>query len=304
MPAVNRVSLMLMPARRVALLGANGSGKSTVARLANALLLPTEGSVTLRADVAADAAAAGAGDAAAAGAGDAAAAKAVEDDASAIAVGAVLRELRSKVALVMQDPDQQIVASTVFSEVAFGPQNLGLPADEIHQRVAEALCGVGLSGFEQRDPNALSGGEKQRLVIAGALAMRPRFLVLDEPSSMLDAVARAEVLAAVAAQQQRGCGILQITHDLDEALEADTVLILEAGQLVFSGSPKQLLNRSRREPDWLVALGLALPAGLAEELRRPDTMRWEVAAGAAGGRPRETPPPPPPPPPGAGGPPP
>ncbi|MCL1891624.1 MAG: energy-coupling factor transporter ATPase [Coriobacteriia bacterium] len=220
--ALDEVSLDVALGKRVALLGANGSGKSTLARLANGLLLPEAGTVQV-------------------------------DEFSSLDFSNI-RALRQRCGVVAQDPDTQIVCTTVFDEVAFGPQNLKLDVAEIYERVEKSLAAVGLEGLRERDPNTLSGGEKQRLVIAGVLAMQPRYVVFDEPTSMLDAQGRAEVLAAIRDLQATGHGILHITHNLDEALEADEIAVLEAGRLIFSQSRKEfeqradLMERFRVEP--------------------------------------------------------
>ena len=168
------------------------------------------------------------------------------------------------VGIVFQHPDDQIVATTVEDEVAFGPENLGLARDEIRSRVDDALSAVGLSGLEHREPHLLSGGQKQRLAIAGALAMRPAFLVLDEPTSMLDPCGRADVLAVVARLRSTGHGILHITHNLSDVARADRAVVLDGGELVFSGTPEELFGRAKL----LVASGLDLPpvAVLVQEL--------------------------------------
>ncbi|MDR1016841.1 MAG: ATP-binding cassette domain-containing protein [Coriobacteriales bacterium] len=210
-PAVIDISFELKCGERLCLTGSNGSGKSTLARLANGLYLPQDGSVWVDGE-------------------------AMEDSAAA-------QRLRPRVGVVGQNPDVQIVSTTVFDEVAFGLQNLRLPAERIYQRVPEALATLGLGGFEGRDPNTLSGGEKQRLIIAAFLAMRPRYMVFDEPTSMLDSDGRGEVLAAMSELQEQGCGILHITHDPAEAALGDAVLHLEQGRAVgtpHSVSPKIL----------------------------------------------------------------
>ena len=199
--ALSDVSFTIERAQRVAILGANGSGKSTLARLANGLLLPTDGTVCVNGMPTSD--------------------------------GETLRALRQSCGVVMQNPDTQIVSTTVFDEVAFGPQNLGLPVDEIHARVELALEAVGLGSKRARDPNSLSGGEKQRLVIAGVCAMQPDFVVFDEPTSMLDRKGRAEVLSVIKDLQRTDHGILYITHRLEEALDADMVLVLDEGCVLF-----------------------------------------------------------------------
>jgi energy-coupling factor transport system ATP-binding protein len=208
--ALANVSFSLMPGEYVVLLGSNGSGKSTLARLANGLLLPEEGTVRV--------------------------------DELTTSERTTIRTLRSRVGVIAQDPDNQIVSTTVLDEVAFGPENLGLTREEIIERVNGALTALGLAGLEERDPNTLSGGEKQRLIIAGILAMNPNYLVLDEPTSMLDRVGRAEVRNAMRLLHSRGHGVLHITHDLSFAREADRVLVLQGGKLVFAGSPAMLLN--------------------------------------------------------------
>jgi energy-coupling factor transport system ATP-binding protein len=224
--ALADVTFSVVPGEHVVLLGSNGSGKSTLARLANGLLLPEEGHVSV--------------------------------DGLSTSEKATIRTLRSQVGVIAQDPDNQIVSTTVLDEVAFGPENLGLKREEIIERVTSALQALGLTGFEERDPNTLSGGEKQRLVIAGMLAMDPTYLVLDEPTSMLDRTGRAEVRNAIRSLHGRGHGILHITHDLSFAREADKVLVLQDGKLVFAGHPHTLLNSE----ELLVAYGLKAPLSI------------------------------------------
>jgi energy-coupling factor transporter ATP-binding protein EcfA2 len=192
------------------LLGANGCGKSTLARLACGLLQPASGRVTV--------------------------------DGLDTSDEVSLREVRTRVGLVMQDPTSQIVSSSVSDEIAFGPENLGLACDELAARVQEAVAAVGLAGRERREPHTLSGGEQQRLAIAGAFAMHPTYLVLDEPTAMLDSAGRAEVLAVLDRLRERGCGMLHITHDADEALRADRILVLSGGRIIFDGTPDELLS--------------------------------------------------------------
>jgi energy-coupling factor transporter ATPase len=224
--ALNGVSLMIEAGETVAVLGANGSGKSTLARLANGLSLPDEGQVTV--------------------------------DGMRTDDPDLMYEVRSSVGLVFQHPDDQIVATSVEDDVAFGPENLGLPRPEIRRRVDAAVDAVGLRGLESREPHQLSGGQKQRLAIAGALAMQPRYLVLDEPTSMLDPRGREEVLAVIAALRAAGHGVLLITHDLAETALANRAVVLQAGEVVFEGSPEELLGSSTLA-DW----ALELPAGAA-----------------------------------------
>jgi len=218
----------------VALLGANGSGKSTLVRLSNGILVPSAGIVRVDGI-------------------------STDDDER-------IWDVRSRVGVVFQDPDNQIVGTVVEEEVAFGPENLGVGRDELRSRVDEALTAVGLTGLERREPHLLSGGQKQRLAIAGALAMRPEYLVLDEPTSMLDPAGRADVLAIIDRLRVSGTGILHVTHHLADALAADRVLVLDKGRLVFQGLPDELVSGTLD----LTALGLYLPAAMrfADELRR------------------------------------
>ncbi|MCL2882662.1 MAG: energy-coupling factor transporter ATPase [Coriobacteriia bacterium] len=221
--AVDGVSLQLEPGEYVALLGANGSGKSTLLKALQGLIDLDGGQVRIEgADPFADA-----------------------DTLVA----------RQKVGYVQQRPDDQIVATSVEDDVAFGPENLGLPREELRRRVTEALAAVGLSGFEAREPHTLSGGQKQRLVIAGALALHPSYLLLDEPTSQLDPQARDEVLGILDAQVARGCGVLHVTHDLAEARRTNRILVLHEGKLVFSGAYAELVARP---PEELNAWGVEL----------------------------------------------
>ncbi len=150
-------------------------------------------------------------------------------------------EVRSAVGMVFQHPDDQIVATSVEDDIAFGPENLGLPRDQIRERVDEAIADTGLEGLGQREPHMLSGGQKQRLAMAGALAMRPRYLVLDEPTSMIDATGRKEFSSVLERVRASGRGVLLVTHDVAEALPADRVVVLDAGRLAFEGTPDGLL---------------------------------------------------------------
>ena len=231
--ALSNVSLSVAPGEQVAVLGANGSGKSTLARLGNAILLPQAGTVTV--------------------------------DEIDTRDQSRLRELREKIGIVFQRPDDQIVATSVEDDVAFGPENLGCPRQEIRRRVDESLAAVGLTGLEHREPHLLSGGQKQRLAIAGALAMHPTYLVLDEPTSMLDPSGRADVLAIVAGLRASGHGILHITHDLADVADADRVVVLDRGAVAYSGSLTDLAG----DEELLAWCGLELPPlfRLAKELR-------------------------------------
>jgi energy-coupling factor transport system ATP-binding protein len=223
-PALRHVSFVLGRGENLAVVGSNGSGKSTLARLANGLLLPAVGRV--------------------------------EVDGIDTRTEATIWEARRRIGIVFQNPDNQIVGTVVEEDVAFGPENLGIEPAQIGERIADALSAVGLEGFERREPHLLSGGQKQRVAIAGALAMQPDYLVLDEPTSMLDPEGRDDVLEVLDGLRTRGQGILHVTHDLSDAARADRVLVLAAGEVVFLGPPSDLVGRSEE----LAAWGLALPA--------------------------------------------
>lgn len=232
-PALDGVSLQVAPGETVAVLGPNGSGKSTLVRLMNALLLPSAGRVLV---------------------GD----MDTTDEASVWGI-------RSRVGFVQQNPDNQIVGTVAEEDVAFGPENLGVPQAELRARVDDALAIVGLTGLERREPHLLSEGQKQRLAIAGALALDPAYLVLDEPTAMLDGLGRAGVLEALAALRDRGVGIVHVTHHLEDVLLADRAIVLDRGAVVFQGGPLELaddLDRAR-------ALGIDVPPAieLARALR-------------------------------------
>jgi energy-coupling factor transport system ATP-binding protein len=231
--ALRGVSFELAQGKTTVVLGANGSGKSTLARLVNGLLLPGEGCV--------------------------------EVDGLDTRSADSIWELRRRVGLVFQNPDNQIVGTTVEEDVAFGLENLGLPREEMRDRIAAALEAVGLLGHESREPHTLSGGQKQRLALAGALAMQPRYLVLDEPTSMLDSAGRADVLEVLARLRAQEHGTLHVTHDLSDMVSADEVLVLSDGEIALGGTPAEVLS----DPERLAAWGLALPpiALLASELR-------------------------------------
>lgn len=195
----------------VCVLGANGSGKSTFSKLINALLLPDKGEVKVDGLITSDA-----------------------QNTFAI---------RSKAGSVFQNPDDQIVASLVENDVAFGPENLGIPNPELLERVEAALAQVGLTGFEKRETNALSGGQKQRVAIAGILAMEPQILIFDEASAMLDPRGRRGLMRVCKELHAQGMTIVMITHYMEEAAEADRVLVLHEGKIVLDGTPEEVLTQ-------------------------------------------------------------
>ncbi|GAB4284110.1 MAG: energy-coupling factor transporter ATPase [Coriobacteriia bacterium] len=223
-PAVAGVSLLVRPGEVVAVVGPNGSGKSTIARLADGLLTPDEGRILV--------------------------------DGMDTREGGTIYDVRARVGLVLQNPDNQIVGTVVEEDVAFGPENLGVPLPELAERVAEAIEVVGLAGLERREPHLLSEGQKQRLAIAGALALRPRYLVLDEPTAMLDPEGRTAVLTIIDRLRAEGHGIVHVTHHLEHVVGADRVIALDRGRVVFTGEPEALLS----DAGLLARLGLEPPA--------------------------------------------
>ncbi len=223
-PALSGVNLEINAGEWVAVVGPNGSGKSTLAKHLNALLLPTEGKVLIDGMDTAD-----------------------EDN---------LWEIRRRVGMVFQNPDNQIVATIVEEDVAFGPENLGVPSPEIRERVDAALGRVAMSGYARREPHLLSGGQKQRVAIAGALAMQPLCLVLDEATSMLDPSGRAELLGLMAElNRNMGLTVIQITHHMDEALLAGRVLVMNEGRVILDDLPAAVFARETE----LQTAGLDLP---------------------------------------------
>ena len=208
---LDHVDLDIEAGSFVAILGHNGSGKSTFAKHLNAILLPTSGKVYVDGMDTTD-----------------------EDK---------LLDIRRTVGMVFQNPDNQIVASVVEEDVAFAPENLGVPSDEIRRRVDEALEAVGMTEYARHAPHLLSGGQKQRVAIAGVLAMRPRCIVLDEPTAMLDPVGRREVLDTVCRlQRELGMTVVLITHHMDEAARAQRLVVMDNGHVVMDGPPAQVFQ--------------------------------------------------------------
>lgn len=208
------VTLQIPEGQYVVVLGHNGSGKSTFARLLNGLLTPTEGEVLI--------------------------------DGLSTRSPDQVAEIRRRVGMIFQNPDNQMVATRVEEDVAFGPENLGLPREEIRRRVDDALQRVGMSQYAQHEPHHLSGGQKQRVAIAGVLAMQPRYLVLDEATSMLDRQGVREVAETVEALRLHGVTIVRITHVVDEAIDADRVLVLVDGAVALDGPPRDVLGDVER----------------------------------------------------------
>ncbi|MGN8929772.1 energy-coupling factor transporter ATPase [Collinsella sp. HCP28S3_E12] len=223
-PALDGIDLNIEDGEFFCILGGNGSGKSTFAKHLNALLQPDAGTVRINGMDASD--------------------------------PELVYDIRSTAGMVFQNPDDQIVATLVEDDVAFGPENLGVPSAQIAQRVREALKGVGLVGFERHETHALSGGQKQRVALAGVLAMEPRVLILDEASSMLDPRGRKGLMKVCRALHDRGMTIVMITHFMEEAAEADRVAVFRAGRVAMLGAPEEILTRA----DELAQLNLDMPA--------------------------------------------
>ena len=222
--ALDGVDLNIEDGEFFCILGGNGSGKSTFAKHLNALLQPDAGTVRINGMDASD--------------------------------PELVYDIRSTAGMVFQNPDDQLVATLVEDDVAFGPENLGVPSAQIAQRVREALKGVGLVGFERHETHALSGGQKQRVALAGVLAMEPRVLILDEASSMLDPRGRKGLMKACRALHDRGMTIVMITHFMEEAAEADRIAVFQAGRVAMLGTPEEILTRA----DELAELNLDMPA--------------------------------------------
>lgn len=233
--ALSHINLSLSAGEFVAVLGTNGSGKSTLAKHLNAILLPTEGICRI--------------------------------DGMDTRDAAHLWDIRQEVSMVFQNPDNQIIAAVVEEDVAFGPENLGVPSIEIHRRVEASLRAVEMTAFRNFAPHLLSGGQKQRVAIAGALAMRTRCLVLDEPTAMLDPAGRKEVLTTVRElHRHAGITIIYITHFMEEAAAADRVLVMEKGRLVEDGPPRKIFQQVEQMKKR--GLDVPLAAEIAWRLRR------------------------------------
>ena len=231
--ALRDLNLEIEPGQLTALIGHNGSGKSTLVKLLTAVLYPTEGEVRV-------------------------------DD---IVVRHETRwDVRSRVSVVFQDPDDQLVMNRIADDVAFGPENLGLPREEIAERVEFALEAMDLTDLSEKIVDDLSLGQKQRTAIAGALAMRPRYLILDEPTSLLPAVAGERLVKTARELKDReGMGVIHVTHSMSEAALFDRVIVMDAGRLVMDGTPAEVFRRA----DDLRGIGLDIPlaASLAQRLR-------------------------------------
>ena len=233
--AIDGVDLHVKPGSFVAILGHNGSGKSTLAKHMNAILVPTGGTIWV--------------------------------DGRDTKDPKELWDVRQSAGMVFQNPDNQIIATVVEEDVGFGPENLGVPTDEIWQRVEESLKAVGMLKYRSHSPNKLSGGQKQRVAIAGVIAMEPKCIVLDEPTAMLDPNGRKEVIRTVEKlRKEKHVTVILITHYMEEVIDADEVFVMDKGQIVMHGTPREVFS----QVDKLKEIRMDVPqvTMLAEELRR------------------------------------
>ena len=231
--AIDGVSFEIEPGSFTAIIGKNGSGKSTLAKNLNGLLLPTEGDI-LVADYN------------------------TKDDAH-------IWDVRQTAGMVFQNPDNQLVSAIVEDDVAFGPENLGVDPQEIRQRVDQALEAVNMGQFKNKAPHLLSGGQKQRIAIAGVVAMKPRCIIFDEPTAMLDPKGRKEIMAIIDELHQEGITVVLITHFMEEAVRADRVIIMNEGKLLLAGTPAEVFAQGQL----MKSVNLEVPpiVELADELR-------------------------------------
>lgn len=245
--AIDRVDLDVKEGQFIAILGHNGSGKSTLAKHINAILVPTEGTIWVDG-------------------------KDTKDPEE-------LWNVRQSAGMVFQNPDNQIIGTVVEEDVGFGPENLGVPTDEIWQRVEESLKAVGMLSYRHHSPNKLSGGQKQRVAIAGVVAMEPKCIVLDEPTAMLDPMGRKEVLKTVQKlREQKQVTVILITHYMEEVVDADRIYVMDHGHVVMEGTPREIFSsveelKSYRLDvpqvtilaDELKKRGLDIPAGILKK---------------------------------------
>ena len=232
--ALKGVTLDIERGSFTAVVGKNGSGKSTLAKCLNALLLPTEGEVLV--------------------------------DGMSTCDQDKVWDIRQKVGMVFQNPDNQLVAAIVEDDVAFGPENLGVMPEEIRQRVDSVLTSVGMEGYRDKAPHHLSGGQKQKIAIAGALAMQPECIVFDEPTAMLDPQGRKDIMDIIRSLHDRGTTVILITHFMDEAAEADRIIVMDEGSAALDGPPQEIFRKTQD----LLRLGMTVPLAveLAERLRK------------------------------------
>ena len=233
--AVDEVDLDVKEGQFIAILGHNGSGKSTLAKHINAILVPTEGTMWV--------------------------------NGRNTSEPEELWNVRQSAGMVFQNPDNQIIGTVVEEDVGFGPENLGVPTDEIWQRVEESLKAVGMIEYRHHSPNKLSGGQKQRVAIAGVVAMEPKCIVLDEPTAMLDPVGRKEVLKTVQKlREQKAVTVILITHYMEEVVDADKIYVMDHGHVVMEGTPREIFSRVEELKSY--RLDVPQVTLLADELRK------------------------------------
>jgi energy-coupling factor transporter ATPase len=232
--ALRGVTLDIEEGSFVAILGHNGSGKSTFAKLMNGILLPTDGTVYISG-------------------------MKTDDEEH-------LWDVRKTAGMVFQNPDNQIIGNVVEEDVGFGPENMGVPTEEIWERVDKSLEAVGMTAYRLQSPNKLSGGQKQRVAIAGVMAMKPRCIVLDEPTAMLDPNGRKEVIRTVQElNKKEGITVLLITHYMEEVIDADRVVVMDGGHIVMDGTPKEVFSRVKELKKY--SLDVPQVTELADELK-------------------------------------
>ncbi len=233
--AIDEVDIEIKEGQFIAVLGHNGSGKSTLAKHLNAILVPTEGTVWV--------------------------------DGRDTKEPGELWNVRQAAGMVFQNPDNQIIGTVVEEDVGFGPENLGVPTDEIWQRVEDSLKSVGMLSYRHHSPNKLSGGQKQRVAIAGVVAMEPKCIVLDEPTAMLDPVGRKEVLKTVQKlREEKKVTVILITHYMEEVVDADRIYVMDHGKVVMEGTPKQIFSQVEKLKEY--RLDVPQVTILADELRK------------------------------------
>lgn len=227
-PVLKGLSLEIKKGELVAVLGHNGSGKSTLAKLLNMILVPTSGKITVKG----------------------------KDITSEDLTDKEVLELRKTIGMVFQNPDNQLVATIVEDDVAFGPENLGIPSAEIRMRVDKALSDVGMTAYAKHEPHRLSGGQKQRIAIAGVMAMEPECIIFDESTAMLDPLGRKDVMdSMIKLNRENGITVIMITHYMEEAACADRIVVLNDGEMILDGTPDWVFAQE----DTLKACGLAIP---------------------------------------------
>ena len=232
--ALDHIDLDVQPGQFIAILGHNGSGKSTLAKHINALLAPTEGSLWV--------------------------------DGKDVTQEENILPVRKTAGMVFQNPDNQIIGNVVEEDVGFGPENMGVPTEEIWARVDKSLEAVGMTAYRLQSPNKLSGGQKQRVAIAGVMAMKPRCIVLDEPTAMLDPNGRREVIKTVhELNRQEGITVVLITHYMEEVIDADRVVVIDGGHVVMDGTPKEVFSRVKELKKY--SLDVPQVTELADELK-------------------------------------